>query len=101
MATYAELIQASQDSGLRDKIKSAIGVAAETIRTESGATGNHANRLIWAKQAFNSPASKVDEMTWCAVIQNRAATLAQITGASDASIQTAVNAAVDVFATGS
>jgi hypothetical protein len=35
------------------------------------------------------------------VIQNRAATSAQITGASDATLQTAVNAAVNVFATGS
>jgi hypothetical protein len=32
--------------------------------------------------------------------QNRAASLAEIVGADDAAVQTAVNAAVDVFATG-
>lgn len=100
MATYAELITASQNGVLTDKIKVACFIAAEVVRNESGATSNHANRLTWAKQVFGNPESESRRMVWAVLAQNQAATLPQITGASDAAVQAAVNAAVDVFATG-
>jgi hypothetical protein len=37
---------------------------------------------------------------WPVLAQNKAAALSQITGADDATVQTAVNAAVNVFANG-
>lgn len=72
MATYAELLQAADDTGLQNKIKVACFVAAETVRTEANNVPNHTERLKWAQQVF--------------------------AGASDAAVQTAVDAAVNVFA---
>lgn len=100
MATYAELIIASQNGTLTDKIKVACFIAAEVVRNEAGATANHTNRLLWAKQVFGNPENEAKRMVWAVLAQNSAATLSVITGASDAAVQTAVNAAVDVFATG-
>jgi hypothetical protein len=98
MATYAELLLASEDAGLRNKVRVACIVAAEAIRTEDAGTANHAARLAWARSAFESPESVTQRMLWAVLAQNKAAALAAITGASDATVQTAVNAAVDVFA---
>jgi hypothetical protein len=39
-------------------------------------------------------------MVWPVLIQNRSATLAQITGASDAAVQTAVDAALGIVIQG-
>jgi hypothetical protein len=100
MATYAELITASQSGVLTDKIKVACFVAAETVRTENTGTTNHANRLLWAKNVFADPEREAKRMVWAVLAQNKSATLAQITGASDATVQTAVDAAVDDFANG-
>jgi len=100
MATYAELRTASEDSALRLKVQVACIVAAEGIRTEAETVPNNANRLKWAKAVFENPAAYAERMLWAVLAQNKAATLAQITGATDASVQTAVGAAVDVFATG-
>lgn len=98
MATYAELLDLSGNSVLQAKIRVACVIAAETIRTESPATANHANRLVWAASVFADPIQESRRMTWAVLAQNKDATVAQITGASDAVVQNAVNSAVDVFA---
>lgn len=98
MATYAELLTASENATLRNKIRVAVVVAAEVVRTENAQTANHTARLAWAKRVFEAPAVEADRMMWAVLAQNRAATLAQITGAADDTVQTAVNAAIDVFA---
>lgn len=98
MATYDELLLASEDASLRKKIKVACVIAAETIRNEAGATVNHAARLVWAKSVFQAPNAESDRMMWAVLAQNKAAALASIIGASDATVQTAVDAAVNVFA---
>ena len=100
MATYTELFDLRNDSTLKNKITVACIVAAETIRTESGATPNHANRMLWAKDVFANPGLESDRMLMAVLAQNKNATVAQITSASDATIQTAVNTAIDVFAIG-
>lgn len=100
MATYDELLQANANTGLVNKVRVAVVVAATSIMTEAGTTTNHANRLIWAKTVFADPASAGQKMMWPVLAQNRALTLAQITGAVDADVQTAVDAAVNVFAQG-
>ena len=98
MATYVELIQASNDAGLNTRIQVACFVAAEIVRTEADTTANHAARLAWARNVFLDPHAEARRMVWAVLAQNRAATLAAIVGASDAAVQIAVNAAVDVFA---
>jgi len=100
MATYDELLSAAEHPGLNNKIRVACVVAAETVRTEAGSTTNHANRMLWAKAVFLNPVTEAQRMLWAVLAQNKTATLAQITGATDATVQTAVNNAIDVFATG-
>lgn len=100
MATYFELLTAAENSDLSRRIRVAVIVAAEKIRTESGATPNNANRRAWARETFLDPDTAAKRIMPAVLAQNRAATLAQIVGANDADVQTAVDAAVDVFATG-
>jgi hypothetical protein len=100
MATLAELYDARNNSSLRNKITSAVAIAAEAIRLENVNTLNHVNRLIWARQAFANPAGVAEDVMWAVLAANESATAAQIAAVSDASIKAAVNAAVDVFATG-
>lgn len=100
MATYDELFGLQANDSLRNRIAVACIVAAEAIRTENANTANHANRLLWAKAVFANPQGEAQRMLWAVLAQNKTATVAQITGATDATIQTAVSAAVDVFATG-
>lgn len=97
MATYLELLQASNDSTLTQKIRVAVIIAAELVRMEPGTTANHVVRVAWAKNVFLNPEQEAKRMLWCVLAQNKDATLAQIIGASDATVQTAVNAAIDVF----
>lgn len=100
MATYAELLTAAGNDPLNQKMKVAVVIAAEKIRTELTSVTNHTNRMLWAKQAYADPAREALRMMWAVLAQNKAATYAQIIGADDATVQTAVDAAVDVFATG-
>lgn len=102
MATYSELYQIANDGGatspLRQKIAVACIVAAETIRTENPATTLHTERLAWAKAVFRDPLGESLRMTWAVLAQNAGQPLANINGATDGAIQTAVNNAVNVFA---
>lgn len=100
MATYDELLLAAEDAGLNKKIRVACVIAAEAIRMEAAGITNHANRLLWAKAVFQNPPAEAGRMVWAVLAKNQGATLAAITGASDATVQTAVSAAVDVFAIG-
>lgn len=98
MATYSELLTASTNDVLRQKVRVACVLGAEKVRVEDIATANHALRLEWAKAVYASPETEGNRMIWAVLAQNSTATLAQITGASDALVQTAVDAAVNVFA---
>lgn len=98
MATYAELLTASGNDALRQKVRVACVLAAEKVRTESTSIANHTSRLAWAKAVYANPEAEGNRMVWAVLAQNAAQTLAVIIGASDASVQTAVDAAVDVFA---
>lgn len=100
MASYQELWALFTDAALAEKVAVACAVAAEKIRTEDGGTTNHANRMKWAKRAFNDPNTVKGDMQKALLAANRALTVVQITGASDTAIQDAVDAAVNVFADG-
>jgi hypothetical protein len=97
MATYAELFNLRSDSALRNKIAVACCVASEAIRVEDSGTANHAGRLTWARGVFADPNRESERMLMAVLAQNRTFTVAEITGAADADIQTAVNNAVNVF----
>lgn len=100
MATYDELRALFSHNVLRNRIEVACIVAAEAIRTEEAGTTNHANRLLWAKQAFEQPRPVSERMLMALLAANRDADVAAITGATDVQIQAQVDAAVDLFADG-
>lgn len=103
MADYAQLreLLAKSNSPLRNRVGVAMRVAAQTIRSEDDLTENHANRLVWARDVTIGRITVADGMLDEVIIANKDATPEQISGASDATIQTAVDTAVDFFATGS
>lgn len=98
MATYAELLTASANDTLRQKVRVACVIAAEKVRTEATSVTNHTARMAWAKSVYANPEAEGIRMVWAVLAQNSAATYAAIIGASDTTVQTAVDAAVDVFA---
>lgn len=100
MATFDELLAAARNTPLFDHVRVATFVAATDIMSEDPATANHANRLKWAKQVFQNPNAAGEKMMYPVLAQNRSAPIASITGASDATVLTAVQAAINVFATG-
>ncbi len=100
MATYSELYDLFANSALRNRVAVACLVAADTIRGEAPATPNHTARLAWAKLVFERPEDTAAAMTKAVLAANRTLTTGQITNASDAGIQTAVDNAVNLFAGG-
>lgn len=100
MATLSEIYTLLEDPTLKEKVASACLIAAQAIIEEDAGTTNHANRLKWAKATFKNPVQAGDDLLKAVLAANNSAALASITSASDSTIQTAVNAAVDVFADG-
>jgi hypothetical protein len=100
MATFAELVTASANAGLVEKIKIATLIAADGITTESTNVAHHSARARWAVRVFDQPDVEAAKMVWPVVVKNRAFTLAQITGASEEAVQTAVNSCVNIRAAG-
>lgn len=97
--TYDEMLTVSTDVALKNRVQVALVVAAEKIRIEDPRTTvNAQRRKSWASDAFYNPGNHVNALLWAVLAQNRALTLAQVTGASDAAIQSAVDAAIDALA---
>ena len=99
MATYNELYGLWHESSLKNRVTVAVVVAAQTVQDEDPAMENHANRLIWAQQAFQNPASSGKTMFYVVLAANKDVSTEAILSASDANIQAAVDAAVNTFAT--
>ena len=100
MASYEDLFGLHNNSALKNKVRVACLIAAQTIMDESDQTANHANRLTWAKDAFESPTSVAEPMYRAMIAANADAAISAIKDASDLAIQANVDAAVDLFATG-
>ena len=98
MATYTDLFQIANDGdAFQKRVAVACVVAADTIRLEDPATAQHAERLAWAAAVLREPMAEAARMVWGVVAQNKSATAGQITGATDAQIQTAVDSCVNLF----
>lgn len=101
MATYSEildLVSNNQGEAFRRRVTVATVVAADTIRLEAAGTANHANRMVWAKLAVTNPEREAQRLIWAVLAQNRTYSAAVIAAADDATVQSAVNAAVDMIA---
>ena len=101
MATYDELLTiATTGSVFISRLQVAAAIAANKIRTELDTVPNHANRLKWAKATFQNSSGAARDLIWPVLTANQGATAAAILSASDATIQTAVDAVVDTLAQG-
>ena len=98
MATYLELHALRSDSDLQDKVVVAVAKKAQLLL--DGATPTTA-QVTWAKGALQNPRGTMDYLLNYVLAANSEATSAQISGATDADIQTAVNGAVDAIIAGS
>lgn len=97
MATYAELDDLTTDVTLMKRVRAAVAIAAEAIRVEDPGTANHAERMAFAKRALLNVDGTARSLMWLLLAMNKDFTVAQIQGASDAALQTAVNNAVEVL----
>jgi len=100
MATYQDLFDLRANTLLRNRIDEACDVAADTIRAEDAATTNHTARLAWAKYVLSSPIEAANGMLRIILAANKALSISTILGATDAALQTQVDAAVNLFAQG-
>ena len=98
MATYVELYELAGNATLKNRVAVACMIAAQGILADDTPPANHAARLKWAAQVFANPHGVAQTLLNVLLAQNAAATVAQITGVTDASILTGVNNAVDLFA---
>lgn len=101
MATYPEILDIATGSAgekLRNQVRVAIVVAADEVRKEAAGSTNRANRMSWARSVLTSPDAAVNQLMWVMLAQNRSRNVAQITGATDAEVQTAVGLAIDLLA---
>lgn len=95
MATFDELItfgQGADYTGLRNKVRVAVAIKAAEIVNDVAAT---AEQKAWAKEALASPGATAETITNYVLAANASATIAQITAATDATIQGNVDDAVD------
>lgn len=94
MATYIEIRNLFNDSELRNKVATAVVIAAEGILNEGTST---AERKAWAAKAFAAPESEAVRITMTVLAANKDATVTAIQGATDVAIQTNVNDAINLF----
>lgn len=105
MATYVELRALYGDEALTKKVEVAVTIAANKIAlgtdTSGGfsqVAGKHDLRVQWAKQAIYNTGETAKSVLKLVLAANASLTVAQINGANDASIQTAVEAVIDSLA---
>lgn len=98
MATYLELFELKDDSNLQDKVTVAVVKAAHGIANDATPPANQAARLAWAATVVENPVAVAQKMLWVLLAGSSELSAAQIAGASDTAIQSAVDGAVDLFA---
>jgi len=87
MATYIELRKLFKDSDLSNKVITATIVFAQELISGTPT----ANDKAWAASVFSNPDSEGKKILMGVLAINKAASVEDIQGASDAAIQTAVN----------
>ena len=97
MASYIDLFELRSDSVLINRIAVAVTIKAQTYI--DGATPT-ADQLAWSSRVLIAPRPEAEKMLHYLVAINNTADISQITSASDATLQTAVDAGVEVFVSG-
>lgn len=96
MATYQELFDLRSNSDLRNKVAVACVKKAQALLDGTPTT----DQVAWASSTLASPIAQADKIFAYVLAANSAATVAQITSATDAAIQTNVDTAADALITG-
>ena len=97
MATYLGLFGLRSDSDLHDRTTVAVAIKAQSL---IDATTPTAAQIAWANAALEAPVAKANAILNYVLAANSSATVAAIQGASDASLQANVDAAVDALIAG-
>ena len=93
MATLQELRGLVNDSDLHEKVEAALIISVQTILDGTPTS----DQKRYAAQVFSSPRGEANKAVMSVLASNSAATVAQITGATDAAIQTNVDSVVDTL----
>lgn len=94
MANYSFLFDKAKDQAFVERCAAACMVLADAIVNDGAATDTE---KAWAAKAFASPLSVGKQAAAIVIAANAAETEAAINGATDAQIQTAVDAAKAVL----
>lgn len=81
---------------LRSRAIVAVAKCAIDVLNESATTPNHAQRVVWAKEALQNSEAVTDRIMWAVIAD--ANVLANPSGATDQQIITAVVNAINAFA---
>lgn len=95
MATYIELVNLENNSVLRAKTRLALIIAAKSIRAETPPID--AQRARWANRVLRDPDQEVPRALRLVLADELATPVAGIQAASDAAVQTRVDASVDLL----
>ena len=93
MATYLELRDVFSDSDLIRKLETAVVIAAHGLSAGTPTTAEKA----WIASVLANPKTVAAQATLFVLAANSGATVAQILGATDAAIQTNVDAVVPIL----
>jgi hypothetical protein len=97
MATYSEIFELKSNSELRNKISVACVKKAQLLLDLATPT---ANQVAWASSTISNPNLQAEKIMNYVLVANGSATVSQINGATDTTIQNNVNAAVDALIAG-
>jgi len=102
MATYLELYTLQSDAPLLQRVTSALNISAVTIFEESPTVINHDRRVLFAKAVTRATLGSDMQLSMLKFLLGKfnAMTVANIQASTDAQIQTAVDNAINLFATG-
>lgn len=89
MATYLELNSLASDPDLRQKVRVAVLVGAHE---ELAASPGTVEGRKWATLVLANPEKSAEQALFIVLAANKGLSAAQIIGASDTALQTAVNA---------
>lgn len=94
MAAYIDLASAMSDAELLEKCKVAILIAANSVAEAMGSSGpmDTANHRLWARYALDRPQDEAKKALNLIIAKFNGQVIGNITGASDSTIQTQVNA---------
>jgi len=97
MATYLEIYDLKNHNDLMNKMVVAVVKKSQVLL--DGATPT-TDEVAWANKVLSSPRAMAEKIFMYVLAANSSATVSQITGATDAAIQTKVDAAAAALIAG-